>query len=99
MRRTNLAMNIVQDLNSWLKIGVSTQFTDKNIDDNSANYGSATHISPWGQYLDEEGRYVDYPMDQTLFPNPMSDINATVDNEYRNLFLSAFAEVQPPING
>lgn len=99
MRRTNLSMNIVQDLNSWLKIGVSTQFTDKNIDDNSANYGSATHISPWGQYLDEEGRYVDYPMDQTLFPNPMSDINATVDNEYRNLFLSAFAEVQLPIKG
>lgn len=29
----------------------------------------------------------------------MADINATVDNKYRNLFLSTFAEVQLPIKG
>jgi TonB-linked SusC/RagA family outer membrane protein len=99
MRRTNLSMNIVQDLNSWLQIGVGTQFSDKDIDNNNANYEAAIKMSPYGQFLDEEGHYVDYPMDQTLFANPMADINATVDNKYRNLFLSTFAEVQLPIKG
>ena len=99
MRRTNLSMNIVQDLNSWLQIGVGTQFSDKDIDNNNANYEAAIKMSPYGQFLDEERHYVDYPMDQTLFANPMADINATVDNKYRNLFLSTFAEVQLPIKG
>lgn len=50
MRRTNLSMNIVQDLNSWLQIGVGTQFSDKDIDNNNANYEAAIKMSPYGQF-------------------------------------------------
>lgn len=99
IRRTNISLNIVQDLNSWLKIGVGTQFIDKDIDNNQPYLESALKQSPYGQYLDEEGRYVDYPMDETLFYNPMGNINATVDNKYRNLFLSGFAEIKLPVKG
>ena len=99
IRRTNISLNIVQDLNSWLKIGVGTQFIDKDIDNNQPYLESALKQSPYGQYLDEEGRYVDYPMDEVLFYNPMGNINATVDNKYRNLFLSGFAEIKLPVKG
>ena len=99
LRRTNISLNIVQDLNSWLKIGVGTQFVDKDVDNNQPYMEAALKMSPYGQYLDEEGRYVDYPMQETLFSNPMANIDATVDNLYRNLFLSAFAEIQLPVKG
>ena len=99
MRRTNLSLSLVQNFNSWLKIGVSTQFIDKDVDRNQPSIESAMKLSPYGQHLDEEGRYVDYPMQETLFGNPLSDINAVTDNEYRNLFLSAFAEIQLPVKG
>lgn len=99
LRRTNVALNVVQDLNSWLKIGIGTQFIDKDVDNNNPSLEAALKMSPYGQYLDEYGHYVDYPMDETLYSNPMANINATTDNEYRNLFLSVFAEVQLPIKG
>lgn len=99
LRRTNISLNIVQDLNSWLKIGVGTQFIDKDVDNNQPYLEAALKMSPYGQYLDEEGEYVDYPMQETLFSNPMANIDATIDNLYRNLFLSAFAEIQLPVKG
>lgn len=99
IRRTNVSLNVIQDLNSWLKIGIGTQFVDKDIDKNQPYLEAALKMSPYGQYLDEEGRYIDYPMDETLFYNPMANIDAATDNQYRNLFLSGFAEVQLPVKG
>lgn len=99
LRRTNVSLNVVQDLNSWLKIGIGTQFIDKDVDKNNPYFEAAIKLSPYGQYKDENGRYVDYPMDETLYYNPMANIDAVTDNNYRNLFLSSFAEVQFPIKG
>ena len=99
IRRTNVSLNVVQTFNSWLKVGIGTQFIDKDIDKNSPSLLNAIKMSPYGQFKDEEGHYVDYPMEETLRPNPMADINAITDNKYRNLFLSGFAEVQLPVKG
>lgn len=99
IRRTNVSLNVVQTFNSWLKVGIGTQFIDKDIDKNSPSLSNAIKMSPYGQFKDEEGHYVDYPMEETLRPNPMADINAITDNKYRNLFLSGFAEVQLPVKG
>lgn len=99
LRRTNVSLNVVQDLNSWLKIGIGTQFIDKKVDKNQPYLESALKQSPYGLYLDEDGRYNDYPMDETLFYNPMADIDAITDNYYRNLFLSGFVEIKLPVKG
>lgn len=99
LRRTNVSLNVIQAFNSWLKIGIGTQFTDKDIDKNGPYYKAATRLSPYGQYKDEDGHYVDYPMDETLYYNPMANIDAVTDNSYRSLFLSSFAEIQFPIKG
>lgn len=99
IRRTNLSLNVVQDFNAWLKIGIGTQFVDKDVDKNQPNLEAALKMSPYGKFLDEYGNYVDYPMQETLYSNPMANINATTDNRYRNLFLSAFAEIKLPVKG
>ena len=99
IRRTNLSLNVVQNFNAWLKIGIGTQFVDKDVDKNQPNLEAALKMSPYGKFLDESGNYVDYPMQETLFSNPLANINATTDNNYRNLFLSAFAEIKLPVKG
>lgn len=99
IRRTNLSLNVVQNFNAWLKIGIGTQFVSKDVDKNQPNLEAALKMSPYGKFLDESGNYVDYPMQETLFSNPLANINATTDNNYRNLFLSAFAEIKLPVKG
>lgn len=99
LKRSNISMNVTQDFNSWLTIGIGAQFVQKNIDNNQPYLESALKQSPYGQYKDEYGNYVDYPMDETLFYNPMGNVNATTDNVQRNLFISSFAEIKLPIKG
>ena len=99
LKRTNISLNVMQDFNSWLTIGIGTQVIQKNIDDNKPYLESGLKQSPYGQYKDEEGRYVDYPMNETLFYNPMANTDATVDKVHRNVFISAFADVKLPLKG
>lgn len=99
LKRTNISLNITQELGSWLTIGIGTQVIQKDIDNNSPNLEAGLKQSPYGQYKDEEGNYVDYPMNETLFGNPMSNINAISDKTHRNVFISTFAEVKLPVKG
>lgn len=99
LKRTNVSLNVTQDLGSWLTIGIGTQLVQKNIDDNQPYLESGLKQSPYGQYKDEYGNYVDYPMNETLFYNPMANIDATTDKVHRNVFISSFAEIRFPIKG
>lgn len=99
LQRTNISLNMTQEFNSWLTIGIGTQFIQKNVDNNSPYLEAGLKQSPYGQYKDEDGNYVDYPMNETLFYNPMANINATTDKVYRNMFISSFAEIKLPIKG
>lgn len=99
LNRTNISINLTQDLNSWLKTGFGIQYTQKKIDNNSPYLESAIKQSPWGKYKDEEGKYVDYPMNETLFYNPMANTDAITDKTHRNFFISSFIEVQLPVKG
>lgn len=99
LKRTNISLNVTQDFNSWLTIGVGTQLIQKNINNNQPNLDSALKMSPYGIYKDEAGNYVDYPMDETLHSNPMANINAISDKVYRNVFISTFADIKLPVKG
>lgn len=99
LKRTNLALNITQVFNKWLTIGMGTQAVQKDFGGIQPGLEAGLKMSPYGIYKDADGRYVDYPMDQTLFSNPMADVNATDDKTNRNVFISTFAEVQFPIDG
>lgn len=99
LKRTNIALNLTQIFNSWLTIGMGAQAVQKDFGGESPYLEAGLKMSPYGIYQDEDGRYVDYPMDQTLFYNPMANTNATKDRTSRNLFLSTFAEIKIPIEG
>lgn len=99
LKRTNISLNVTQDLGSWLTIGIGTQVIQKNIDNNQPYLESGLKQSPYGQYKDEYGNYVDYPMNETLFSNPMGNINAITDKIHRNIFISTFAEIKLPLKG
>lgn len=99
LKRTNISLNVTQEFNSWLTIGIGTQVIQKNIDNNQPYLEAGLKMSPYGIYKDEDGRYVDYPMDEVLFSNPMANINAITDKVYRNVFISTFAEIKLPVKG
>lgn len=100
MNRTNVALNVTQDLNDWLKIGLNMQAVQKDFGGLSPSLEAGLKMSPFGNYKDESGNYVQYPMSRdNLFSNPMADINAVNDKVNRNVFISSFAEIQLPLKG
>lgn len=106
-QRTNLTLNITQDFNSWLTVGMGTMATEQTIDGSAPSdetspspaLESGLKMSPYGIYKDEMGNYVDYPMDQTLFANPMANVNADAEKKRRNVFVTAFADILLPLKG
>lgn len=99
MQRTNVTLNLTQVLNDWLTIGVNTQATQRETGGVAPFYEAGLKMSPYGIYKDEQGNHVDYPMDQTLFYNPMIETNADQDITRRNIFLSTYATIVLPVKG
>lgn len=100
MNRTNVALNIAQTFNKWLKIGMSMQAIQKDFGGAQPSLESGLKMSPYGIYKNEEGDYFDYPMSRnTLFSNPMSDVKAVSDKTNRNVFISTYADITLPIEG
>lgn len=97
MKRTNMSLNISQNLGSWLKVGMSMQAVQKEFGGELPYLEAGLKMSPFGTYKDEEGNLEYYPMSRnTLFSNPMSDCNAIKDKTNRNVFISTFADITLP---
>lgn len=99
MKRTNIALNITQQLGNWLTIGMATQAVQKEYGGIQAGISDALCQSPYGQPYNSDGSLNFYPMDQTLHPNPLADLNATSDKTARNIFVSTYADAKLPIKG
>ena len=100
MQRTNVALNVTQNLGKWLKIGVNMQATEKTLGGPSPSLEGGLKMSPYASVYDEDGAIIDYPMQRnTLFSNPLANINADYDRKFRNIFISSFADIQLPVKG
>lgn len=100
MKRTNISLNINQNLGKWLKIGMSMQAIQKEYGGELPYLEAGLKMSPFGTYSDEEGNLEYYPMSRnTLFYNPMSDCDAIEDKTSRNVFISTFADITLPVKG
>lgn len=100
MHRTNVSLNVNQNLGKWLKIGVNMQATEKTLDGPGPSLESGLKLSPYSSVYDEEGYINFYPMTRnTLFSNPLSNIKADYDRKFRNIFLSSYANVDLPVKG
>ena len=99
MKRTNISLNVTQQLGNWLTIGMATQAALKEYGGVQAGISDALCQSRYGQMYKSDGSLNFYPMDQTLHPNPLADLDATSDKTSRNIFVSTYAEAKLPIKG
>ncbi|MFV0585453.1 MAG: SusC/RagA family TonB-linked outer membrane protein [Parabacteroides gordonii] len=99
MKRTNIALNITQQLGNWLTIGMATQAVQKEYGGIQAGISDALCQSPYGQPYNSDGSLNFYPMDQTLHANPLADLEATSDKTDRNIFISTYVDAKLPIKG
>ena len=99
IKRTNIALNVTQKFNNWLTIGMGTQAVQKEYGGVQAGISDAMLQSPYGVLYNQNGSLRDYPMDETLHPNPLADLKATSDKTSRNIFISTFAEAILPVKG
>jgi len=99
LSRINVSANIDQTFNSWLTVGIGTQFTQRNDGGVLPNIEHAIKQSPYGKYKDDAGNYVAEPMEYSLIANPMRNVNAEQDRTNRNFFLSSYANILLPIKG
>ena len=99
MKRTNISLNVTQQLGNWLTIGMATQAALKEYGGVQAGISDALCQSPYGQMYKSDGSLNFYPMDQTLHANPLADLDATSDKTARNIFVSTYADAKLPIKG
>ena len=99
VKRTNISLNITQKLGSWLTVGMGTQAIQKDYGGIQAGISDAMLQSPYGKMYNSDGSMRDYPMDETLHPNPFANEKATSDKVTRNIFISTFAEAMLPVKG
>lgn len=99
IKRTNIALNITQQLGNWLTIGMATQAVQKEYGGIQAGISDAICQSPYGKLYNKDGSLNYYPMDQTLHANPLANLNATSDKTARNIFISTYADAKLPVKG
>ena len=93
-KRYSLRMNIDADVTDYLKIGTNSYIVSHNRDGGRVNFLMAEAMSPYGKVYEDDGSYCIYPMyTESLFFNPMRDINQDHERRQWNINLNAYAEL------
>ncbi len=93
-KRYSMRMNIDADVTDYLKIGTNSYIVSHNRDGGRVNFMMAEAMSPYGKVYEDDGSYCIYPMyTESLFFNPMRDINQDHERRQWNINLNAYAEL------
>ena len=93
-KRYSLRMNIAADVTDYLRIGTNSYIVSHNRDGGRVNFMMAEAMSPYGKVYEDDGSYCIYPMyTESLFFNPMRDINQDHERRQWNINLNAYAEL------
>ena len=93
-KRYSLRMNIDADVTDYLRIGTNSYIVSHNRDGGRVNFMMAEAMSPYGKVCEDDGSYCIYPMyTESLFFNPMRDINQDHERRQWNINLNAYAEL------
>ncbi len=97
--RISARLNLDNQITDWLRVGINSQFTQRDLSGVAASVHNGYWLSPYAKmYFDEaQTDPVPYPTDDNLVSNPM--FNAlTMENEEisNNLFANVFAEINVP---
>ena len=93
-KRYSMRMNIDADVTDYLRIGTNSYIVSHNRDGGRVNFMMAEAMSPYGKVYEDDGSYCIYPMyTESLFFNPMRDINQDHERRQWNINLNAYAEL------
>ena len=93
-KRYSLRMNIDADVTNYLKIGTNSYIVSHNRDGGRVNFLMAEAMSPYGKVYEDDGSYCIYPMyTESLFFNPMRDVNQDHERRQWNINLNAYADI------
>ena len=98
-RRIALRFNFESKITDWLKTGITSQFSKRDISGIRADFGSMHRISPFSQlYLDaDKTKYKLYPVDDSIISNPLFETVLQKRSEiYYNLLANFYAIVDIP---
>lgn len=94
--RTSVRSNLDARITDYLKVGVSSFFSDNNYDGGRVNLLNATAMSPYSQPRDENGEYIIFPMyPETLFTNPLMGLTTDRLDRGKNLTGTGYLEIAP----
>ena len=98
-KRISLRSNIDNQITPWLKMGITSQFTNRDLSGLEGSVYNAYWITPYGKMYYDDARTdpVVYPQDETLALNPMFNALLNKNEEIKqNLFANFYAIVDVP---
>jgi TonB-linked SusC/RagA family outer membrane protein len=100
MQRTNVSLNITQELGDIIKVGLNLQGVRRDTGGLQPAIEDGLKMSPFGEYRHADGTLNFTPMQRdNLFKNPMRDVKAVSDKLSHNIILSSFVDVKLPVKG
>lgn len=98
--RINANLNLQQNINSWMKLGLTSQLNQSHNNGVMPSIENALKMSPYGRDKDDNGNTEYYPMySQTLYPHPFANENAISEQTIRSIYANTFLDVALPIEG
>ena len=98
-KRISLRSNIDNQITPWLKAGISSQFSSRDLSGQEASVYNAYWISPYAKMYYDDARKdpVVYPQDESLALNPMFNPLLNKNEEVKqNLFANFYALIDVP---
>lgn len=89
-------INIDSNLTNWLKVGVKTNYSIRDLSGSSPSLELATQFSPYASVYDDNGKYLQYPQTTTSFESPFWSIQTENLEKYNNLNAILDAKITIP---
>ncbi|WBL24696.1 SusC/RagA family TonB-linked outer membrane protein [Zunongwangia sp. HGR-M22] len=95
--RISIRMNLENNITDWLKIGLNSSYTQRDLSGIPASLSSTYWLSPYAKVYDDNGDLLPYPTNDQLVTNPLFDASQRKNEEVsNNLFANIFAEINFP---
>ncbi|MBB5284062.1 TonB-linked SusC/RagA family outer membrane protein [Rhabdobacter roseus] len=101
-KRITLRSNVDSKVTSWLNVGITSQFSQRDLSGIEANTSTAGQLSPFATLYFDEARTnpIPYPQTDNLVLHPLFDaMNNQNEEIYNNLFANVYAIVELPLKG
>jgi TonB-linked SusC/RagA family outer membrane protein len=100
-KRTSLKANIETKATDWLTLGLTSQFTNRDLSGLAPDMGFTYLTSPFATLKYPDGSYTQYSVtEDQLVTNPLYTATQTVDEEIsQNLFSNLYGIIKFPLKG